>query len=48
MPRPLLSFRHAVCTGSFDLAGRVTRVRVDASEGGSDHQALMVELDWGA
>lgn len=33
---------------SADLAGRVGRVRVDASEQGSDHQALLVELDWGA
>jgi len=33
---------------SADLAGRVARVRVDASEQGSSHQALLVELDWGA
>ncbi|MFN3791644.1 endonuclease/exonuclease/phosphatase family protein [Massilia sp.] len=33
---------------SADLAGRVRRVRVDASEQGSDHQALSVELDWEA
>ncbi len=32
---------------SADLAERVRRVRVDASEQGSDHQALLVELDWG-
>ncbi|MEX5744614.1 endonuclease/exonuclease/phosphatase family protein [Massilia sp. X63] len=31
---------------SADLAERVRRVRVDASEQGSDHQALLVELDW--
>ncbi|SFD10435.1 endonuclease/exonuclease/phosphatase family protein [Massilia yuzhufengensis] len=30
---------------SADLAGRVRRVRVDASEQGSDHQALLVELE---
>jgi endonuclease/exonuclease/phosphatase family metal-dependent hydrolase len=33
---------------SAELAGRVARVRVDASEQGSSHQALLVELDWGA
>jgi endonuclease/exonuclease/phosphatase family metal-dependent hydrolase len=33
---------------SADLAERVRRVRVDASEQGSDHQALLVELDWGS
>lgn len=33
---------------SADLAERVRRVRVDASEQGSDHQALLVELDWDA
>jgi endonuclease/exonuclease/phosphatase family metal-dependent hydrolase len=32
---------------SADLAERVQRVRVDASEQGSDHQAVLVELDWG-
>ena len=32
---------------SADLAERVRRVRVDASEQGSSHQALLVELDWG-
>jgi endonuclease/exonuclease/phosphatase family metal-dependent hydrolase len=32
---------------SADLADRVRRVRVDASEQGSSHQALLVELDWG-
>jgi len=32
---------------SADLAGQVRRVRVDASEQGSDHQALLVELEWG-
>ena len=31
---------------SADLAERVRRVRVDASEQGSDHQALLIELDW--
>jgi endonuclease/exonuclease/phosphatase family metal-dependent hydrolase len=31
---------------SADLSRRVRRVRVDASEHGSDHQALLVELDW--
>jgi endonuclease/exonuclease/phosphatase family metal-dependent hydrolase len=32
---------------SAELAERVRRVRVDASEQGSDHQALLVEVDWG-
>jgi len=31
---------------SADLAGRVRRMRVDASEQGSAHQAVLVELDW--
>lgn len=30
-----------------DLAGKVRRMRVDASEQGSDHQAVLVELEWG-
>jgi endonuclease/exonuclease/phosphatase family metal-dependent hydrolase len=30
---------------SSDLAGRVRRLRVDAAETGSDHQALLLELD---
>lgn len=33
---------------SADLSGKVRRMRVDASEQGSDHQAVLVELDWGA
>ena len=31
-----------------DLGARVRRMRVDASEQGSTHQALLVELDWPA
>ena len=31
---------------SADLAPRVRRMRVDASEQGSEHQAVSVELDW--
>lgn len=31
---------------SADLAPRLRRMRVDASEQGSDHQAISVELDW--
>jgi endonuclease/exonuclease/phosphatase family metal-dependent hydrolase len=30
-----------------DLAAKVRRMRIDASEQGSDHQAVLVELDWG-
>ncbi|MBQ5939832.1 endonuclease/exonuclease/phosphatase family protein [Massilia sp. AB1] len=33
---------------SADLAGKVRRMRIDASEQGSDHQAVLVELDWNA
>lgn len=33
---------------SADLAPRVRRMRVDASEQGSEHQAVSVELDWPA
>ena len=33
---------------SADLAGKVRRMRIDASEQGSDHQALLVEPDWNA
>ncbi|WP_312517119.1 endonuclease/exonuclease/phosphatase family protein [Massilia sp.] len=33
---------------SADLTARVRRMRVDASEQGSDHQAVLVELDWPA
>lgn len=32
---------------SADLATKVRRMRIDASEQGSDHQAVLVELDWG-
>lgn len=33
---------------SADLSACVRRMRVDASEQGSDHQAMLVELDWPA
>ena len=33
---------------SADLTARVRRMRVDASEQGSEHQAVLVELDWPA
>ena len=45
-PNAAAPFTFDYVFASADLAGRVRRVRVDASEQGSDHQALLVELDW--
>ncbi|MFC0251642.1 endonuclease/exonuclease/phosphatase family protein [Massilia consociata] len=47
-PNAAAPFTFDYVFASADLAGRVRRVQVDASEQGSDHQALLVELDWGA
>lgn len=47
-PNACAPFTFDYVFASADLAERVRRVRVDASEQGSDHQALLVELDWGA
>jgi endonuclease/exonuclease/phosphatase family metal-dependent hydrolase len=43
-PAPGLPFTFDYAFVSADLAPRVRRVRVDGSEEGSDHQALLVEL----
>jgi endonuclease/exonuclease/phosphatase family metal-dependent hydrolase len=43
-PEPGLPFTFDYAFVSADLAPRVRRVRVDGSEEGSDHQALLVEL----
>ncbi|KFC76624.1 endonuclease/exonuclease/phosphatase family protein [Massilia sp. LC238] len=47
-PEACAPFTFDYVFASADLAERVRRVRVDASEQGSDHQALLVELDWDA
>lgn len=47
-PEACAPFTFDYVFASADLAGQVRRVRVDASEQGSSHQALLVELDWGA
>lgn len=47
-PEACAPFTFHYVFASADLAGQVRRVRVDASEQGSSHQALLVELDWGA
>lgn len=47
-PEACAPFTFDFVFASADLAGQVRRVRVDASELGSSHQALLVELDRGA
>ncbi|WP_020656178.1 endonuclease/exonuclease/phosphatase family protein [Massilia niastensis] len=47
-PGAIAPFTFDYVFASADLAGKVRRIRVDASEQGSSHQALLVELDLGA